>query len=97
MNQFPSIHIEKLQLDLRGLPRATAEAVPSHLGEALTQALTHHPLSAGQCLPQPGPLRVRLDPGEASPRGIAQNIAQTLVRALGPGQPPQLRVTSTLT
>jgi len=97
MNQSPSIHIEKLELDLRGLPRATAEAVTSHLGEALTQALTHHPLSAGQRLPQPGPLRVRLDSGDPSPHAIAHNIAQALVQSLRPGDPAQPASTSTLT
>ncbi|MDH4553616.1 hypothetical protein E8F11_00240 [Pseudomonas sp. BN417] len=74
------LHIDALELDLRGIPPETAEAAVRLLGPALAKALTGQPV---QALPAE-----HLDAGElASPAapsahalaaGIAQRIAGSL-------------------
>lgn len=77
------LHIARLELDLRGIAPATADAVAHALGAALAQALTATPastlasagrLDAGRVASSAAP-----DPGELATR-IAGQVAATVRR-----------------
>jgi hypothetical protein len=76
----PRLHIERLELDLRGLDPATAQAAVRALGPALAQAL------AGAS--PPAESRARLDAGSlaapAAPASgpLATSMARRIARSL---------------
>lgn len=86
MNPSPGavrhLHIDRLELDLRGIDPAVAQAAARALGPALAQALARAPL--GAVAPTP-----HLDAGymasAAAPphRQLAAQMAQRIVQRLG--------------
>jgi hypothetical protein len=79
------VEINRLDLDLRGIPPATAEAAIRLLGPALAQALKRdrdvampaHRIDAG---------RIEAGPG-SGPQALAARIAASIVHSLGARRP----------
>ena len=87
----PTVHIDRLNLDLRGVPAATAQSALASLGPALAQALAARPASGpapqSTRIERVDASRIRLGAG-AGPNGLrdalAQHLATTVARQLGP-------------
>lgn len=88
MNGPRHVHIDRLELDLRGIPAETAQAAARALGPALAQALARQcpGLAGTRCVDT-----ARIDAGRiaspASPaaRQLAAGIAQRVARSLRGG------------
>ncbi len=76
-----SIHLSDLKLDLRGLPRETAEAVPSHLEAALRRTFAENPIAYARVVAPQRTIRLRLDPASPPP-AVAGAIASALANSL---------------
>ena len=74
--------IDNLQLDLRGVPPDTAEAVPALLGQALSEAVENASFDRRGHVERLPELHLTLLQGETAP-ALARRIAQTLIRSLG--------------
>ena len=76
----PTFSIDSLQLDLRGLPRDTAEAVPQYLGAAFQEVMAGQTADRFSSQPAPARLTVTLDRGETAP-AIARRIAEQIIHS----------------
>lgn len=80
MNRPRRVHIDRLELDLRGISPATAEAAAHALGPALAQALAAHRAGiASAAHVDAGRLTC---PASPSPHGLADGIAGRVARTL---------------
>jgi hypothetical protein len=75
------IHIERLDLDLRGVPRDLAESVARRVGPALTRALAE-PLSSRHAAPAPVSARRNPDP-QSLAEGVARQVAARIAMKKG--------------
>jgi hypothetical protein len=79
------LRIGRLDVDLRGIAPATAEAAARALGPALARALTaHHPLGAGAERIDAGRIETHASPDA---EGLAASLARRVARALERGTP----------
>lgn len=83
MTSIPSIQIDSLNLDLRGVPHPVAKSVPPLIGPALERELSRTSLALDHSLSDLPPIRVNT-PSNASPNAIAHEIARQIARHLSP-------------
>lgn len=84
MNGPRRVHIDRLELDLRGVSAETAEAAARALGPALAQALASHRTGiAGTERVDAGRIA---SPASPSPRQLATGIAQRVAQSLRGGE-----------
>lgn len=81
------LHIDRLELDLRGIAPATAEAAARALGPLLAQALAAHPPTATASVDRLDAGRLACPTAPAA-QDLAARIAQHVARSLGPRSRP---------
>lgn len=81
------LHIDRLELDLRGIPAATASEAVRLLPHALEQALARHPLLAGSRARasriEAGRIGLQAAPDAAT---LAAHMAQRIAASTGHGE-----------
>lgn len=78
------LHVERLELELRGIDPATARAAVQALGPALARALATGAQAASADRPD---ARNVAPPADPAPGALADTLAHTLARRLRGGTP----------